>query len=288
MIQPIFCRLYRSLGRKFPYMKAAKTETVYYNVDIKREKQADGRFRLVFLSDLHNCLEEGAGERLLERIETMNPDLVLCGGDMPVAHPGESVKPAAHFLCALAKKHRIYHAFGNHEYRLRLYPDVYGDMYEQYKALLADADICFLDNEKAELVVNNIPLCLYGLSIEKEYYRRFRGNHMPTSYISSRLGDCDPEKVNILLAHHPKYMPRYMEWGADLTLCGHYHGGVMRIGKNAGFISPDPGLFPQNAHGMIRRGEKATIISAGLGEHTIPVRIRNPRQLVAAEVSVHR
>lgn len=269
-------------------MKTGKTETVSYNVNIEEPKQGSGSIRLVFLSDLHSCLEEGAAEQLLAMIKAQAPDLVLCGGDMLVAHPGESVTEAAAFMRALAREYRVYYALGNHEYRLRLYPEVYGDMYERYMEALSGADICFLDNIKAELFVNDIPLCLYGLSIEKEYYRRFRGNHMPASYIPSLLGECDPKKVNILLAHHPKYMPQYMRWGADLTLCGHYHGGVMRIGKTAGLLSPDPSLLPKNAHGCISRGGKTTIISAGLGEHTIPVRIRNPRQLVAAEIRVHR
>ena len=70
-----------------------------------------------------------------------------------------------------------------------------------------------------------------------------------------------------------------------MTLCGHYHGGVWRFGKHRGLISPDFRLFPR-AHGLFRKDGRNVIISAGLGEHTIPVRIHNPRELVILELSV--
>ena len=62
----------------------------------------------------------------------------------------------------------------------------------------------------------------------------------------------------------------------------------MRIGKNRGLISPDPSFFPYNAHGCFERENRFEIISAGLGEHTIPVRLNNPRELVVAEVFINR
>ena len=36
--------------------------------------------------------------------------------------------------------------------------------------------------------------------------------------------------------------------------------------------------------GHFRKGRKHMIVSAGLGEHTIPVRLHNPRELVIAEL----
>ena len=45
-------------------------------------------------------------------------------------------------------------------------------------------------------------------------------------------------------------------------------------------VSPDFTLFPKYGYGMYRRGDSSLIVSAGMGEHTIPVRICNPRELV--------
>ena len=156
----------------------------------------------------------------------------------------------------------------------------------EYMSLLRDENIIFLDNEKSEIYVNDIKISLYGLTIERKYYKRFSKLKMPKDYINGFLGEPDKDGINILMAHTPKYMKDYMNWGADISLCGHYHGGVMQLGKNRGLVSPDPSFFPYNAHGKFEEDNKIAIISAGLGEHTIPVRVHNPRELVSVDVYI--
>lgn len=258
-----------------------------YHVKLNKPDMKPGNFRLVFLTDLHNCEWEQDNRLLLSMIEEQKPDLVLCGGDMLVAHPGESPEVAVSFLTELAKRHRIWYAPGNHEYRLRLYPETYGDMYQQYRKALKDADIVFLNHSSAELTVCGVPVTVYGLHIARKYYQRLSRLKMPVSCLNDQLGQPDPARVNLLLAHTPKYMKTYLEWGADLSLSGHYHGGVLRTRNGKGLISPDPQLLPDNAHGGFVKDGKYAIVSAGLGEHTIPFRIRNPREIVAVKVTVH-
>jgi predicted MPP superfamily phosphohydrolase len=263
-----------------------KSKVTYYRLDLTGEKLNKGRFKFVFLSDMHNCMWGENGDELIDIIEREKADIVLCGGDMLVAHPGESVETAADFIKKLSRKKRVYYALGNHEYRLRLYPETYGSMYEEYMSLLRDENIIFLDNEKSEIYVNDIKISLYGLTIERKYYKRFSKLKMPKDYINGFLGEPDKDGINILMAHTPKYMKDYMNWGADISLCGHYHGGVMQLGKNRGLVSPDPSFFPYNAHGKFEEDNKIAIISAGLGEHTIPVRVHNPRELVSVDVYI--
>ena len=93
----------------------------------------------------------------------------------------------------------------------------------------------------------------------------------------------DKNVTNILLAHNPKYADSYFEWGADVILSGHVHGGVMRLGEKA-VISPDIQLFPKYGYGKINRGNQTMIVSSGIGEHTIPFRIFNPRELVVIDL----
>ena len=264
-----------------------KGKVTYYRLDLSRPKLNKGRFKFVFLSDMHNCLWGEKGDELLHLVEKENADLVLCGGDMPVAHPGKSVKTAAEFMKILSKKTKVYYALGNHEYRLRIYPETYGSMYDEYIGLLKDENIEFLDNKMTEVYVNGIKVALYGLTIGRVYYKRFSRLKMPDDYIENFLGKPQKDSINILMAHTPKYMTDYLRWGADISLSGHYHGGVMQIGKNRGLISPDPSFFPYNAHGIFEENNKFAIISAGIGEHTIPVRVHNPRELVSVDVYIN-
>ena len=53
------------------------------------------------------------------------------------------------------------------------------------------------------------------------------------------------DEYNILLAHNPNFIESYAAWGADLTLSGHIHGGMVRIPFIGGVFSPDTLLFPK-------------------------------------------
>ena len=260
---------------------------VRYHVSLKKKNMVQGRCRIVFLTDMHNCIWHPDNRYLLEKIDAENPDLVLCGGDMLVAHPGVSAEPAIRFMQELSRRHRVYYALGNHEYRLRLYPETYGDAYDRYMDALAGSDIVFLDNDSVKLELSGMPVHVYGLSIGRKYYRRFSHLKMPVSYIQEKIGAPDARAVNILLAHTPHYLPSYFRWGADLILSGHYHGGVMQLKNGRGLLNPDPAIFPYGTHGSFSHGGRTAVVSAGLGEHTIPVRIRNPRELSVVDVSVN-
>ena len=98
------------------------------------------------------------------------------------------------------------------------------------------------------------------------------------------FGIPDPEVFHILLAHNPVYFDTYAAWGADLTLSGHLHGGIIRIPGIGGLITPQAQLFPKYDRGLISVNGKYMVVSAGLGEHTVPIRIFNPPQLILITV----
>ena len=80
------------------------------------------------------------------------------------------------------------------------------------------------------------------------------------------------------------YFPAYAEWGADLVLSGHVHGGIMRLPLLGGVISPTLRLFPRYDGGLFQEGGSTMILGRGLGSHTIPIRIFNPGELVVVEL----
>ena len=260
-----------------------------YTIKYASSALSAGGFRIVFLSDMHNRIWHDDIEYTVSLINDEKPDIVLCGGDMLEARPGlenRNLQNAAAFLRRLSEKHRIYHALGNHEYRLKIYPEVYGSMYKEYREALSDCDIIWLDNESADIEINSIPITIYGLSVSRKYYKRFDRTKLPVSFINKAIGAPEKGRLNILLAHHPRYIGSYLNWGADLTLCGHYHGGVMRLNGNRGLISPNPSIFTHTAHGCIERNDRYVIISAGMGEHAIPFRIKNPRELITIDTEI--
>ncbi len=243
-------------------------------VDERIRKKA----RAVVLSDLHNKSYGRNNEKLLAAIRQQDPDFVLIAGDILTARPGESFAPAVQFLQELAGMYPVYYGNGNHEHRLKLYPKTYGDMGEAYAKELSGMGIQPLVN--SHVLLAEYGIAVYGLEMDKFYYKRFRIPSMAPAYLEGILGEPMGGYYNILLAHNPDFFPRYAAWGADLVLSGHVHGGVARVpfwGK--GIISPGYRLFPRYDGGIFREGKSVMVLSRGLGMHTIPVRLFNPGEL---------
>ena len=110
---------------------------------------------------------------------------------------------------------------------------------------------------------------------------------MEPGFIEKKLGNVgksERDKYQVLIAHNPLYFPEYAEWGADMTVSGHVHGGIIRLPLLGGVISPAIALFPKYDGGKYMRGDKAMILSRGLGTHTIHVRFNNPGEVSVIKV----
>ena len=147
---------------------------------------------------------------------------------------------------------------------------------------LKKAGIEPLINETAYLPAWNIAVC--GVQIDRDYYRHFRRAPMEPSYLRKLLGTPDREKFQLLIAHNPVYFDAYADWGADLVVSGHVHGGIMRLPFLGGVLSPSLTLFPKYDGGMFREHGSTMILSRGLSSHTIPIRIFNPGELIVIEL----
>ncbi|MCI8372981.1 MAG: hypothetical protein HFI75_11435 [Lachnospiraceae bacterium] len=251
--------------------------------EIKKEKSLEKVCRFVVLADLHNHSYGKENERLLAAIEKAEPDFVVSAGDMLVAKPGRSMKTAINLIQQLSAKYPVYYGNGNHEYRLRIYPKQYGSMYQQYKEVLDSCGVHHLENQKETIKFGNRKINICGLEIDRKYYKRFDKITMGNDYIESEIGK-KPNLFTILIAHNPAYFPQYADWGAELTVSGHVHGGIINLPKLGGVISPQIRLFPKYDGGLYRAHGKYMILSRGLGTHTIPFRIRNRAELIVVDL----
>ena len=234
----------------------------------------------VLVSDLHNYSYGKHNRKLLNAIDMVDPNIVLCAGDMLVAKRGKSMITAIDFMTALALRYPVYYGNGNHEYRLRINPDEYGSMYEQYESALVKAGVHILVNDKAIVPAGNTFLHVYGFELDRAYYRKFNQLELTRRQMVNKLGEIDERCFNILIAHNPVYGDTYAEWGADLTVSGHLHGGIIRIPGVGGVITPQAKLFPKYDGGLYEIGGKHLAVSRGLGGHTVNIRVFNPAELV--------
>lgn len=241
-----------------------------------RTDKVDKEYTLALLADLHNRSYGEDNAKLLGAVEQLKPDMVLCAGDMLTAKPGKPYAAALAFMKELAKNYPVFYGIGNHEYRMKLYREDYGNAYEEYTGALTDAGIQVLDNGTAVFK----DFVITGASIERKYYKRFQKTVMQKEYLPEALGEVSKDNYHILLAHNPEYFDEYAAWGPDLVVSGHVHGGIMRLPVLGGVISPKLVLFPKYDGGLFTKDSTTMILSRGLGMHTLPIRIFNPGELV--------
>lgn len=250
-----------------------------YRIKLPYRTEGGEAVKLVFLSDLHGK-QYGEGNReLLAAIAEERPDYILIGGDLLTRKQEETDRTAVSLLRELVKLCPVYLANGNHEQKMRVNPKEYGSRYEKYIREAERLGVHVLENKTEQCDMKGIPAAVSGLEIPLGCYAHFRTRELQLSDIKEKLGQSRNGCFQILLAHSPVYFDTYVKWGADLTLSGHLHGGIIGIPRLGGLITPQAELFPRYSGGMYRKGKGTGIVSRGLGTHTVNVRLFNPAEL---------
>ncbi len=265
------------------YENRKLTVNEYHIKDSKCPKAFDG-FQIVQLSDLHNAVFGESNQKLFDVIKHQNPDMIVITGDMIIGKPNTDVMMAVDFVNTLCDIAPVYYSMGNHELRVSLYEDTYGDMWKQFMERIS-TKVHLLFDGSCSVSRNGASIQLYGLNLTPELYKRLIKTPMPEDYLTSLFGICNHDKYHIFLAHNPDYFEDYAAWGANLTFAGHVHGGMIRIPWLGGALSPMIHFFPRYDKGMFRHNNKYMILSGGLGNHTFKFRVNNLPEVVT--VTLH-
>lgn len=249
---------------------------VKYNISSDKIKSNK---RIVFLSDLHDKEFGYKNDELIKKIDSLNPDYILIGGDFTCTKKSVDITKTIYICKELIKKYRVYYGNGNHE--LRMKKKKYKGTYERFVEELKSIGIEHLSNAYVDMSED---IRIYALDIEEKYYKKIKIPKMKKDYIKKRLGSISSDKYNILLAHSPNFFEAYNKWGADLSLSGHFHGGTIRIADNIGLMTPQIQFLNSDVVGIKSKGEKKMIVSAGLGTHSINLRINNLPQIVCIDL----
>ena len=251
-------------------------QTVHYHLKSNKIKTP---ITFVMLADLHNHVYGEENDALLSEIKKQAPDFVCIAGDMLIGHSQISYEPAQKFVKKLAEEYEVFYGLGNHEARMKQNLQIYGTRYEDYMNPLRELGVHVLvnDNEQIRVKGNLVNICGYDLPMK--YFEKFNRYAFETQQLENALGMASKKVYQILLAHNPVYFKNYAQWGADLTLSGHLHGGIIRLPLIGGVITPQAKLFPRYCAGKYQNAGKYLIVSRGLGTHTIPIRFNNPPEL---------
>lgn len=258
-----------------------RMEIKTYEIKTDKLKKEDPPLRLVMLSDLHNRLWGDGQCQLLEAVDRLRGDLILCAGDMLLGRESGGMEHTLTLFEGLADRGiPVITVNGNHESRMRQRTSVYHQQYRIYAERLKELGVQILQNSCCEQRHGSMRIHIHGYEMPLEYYQKFRVPPYDSQDLYQKLGKAENGIFHILLAHNPVYFKDYAKWGADLTLSGHLHGGIIRIPGIGGVITPQAKLFPKYDRGLFEEDGKYMVVSAGLGEHTVRIRICNPPQLI--------
>lgn len=223
-------------------------------------------YRIVQISDLHNASFGAENGRLLKKIEKLQPDMIVLTGDM-VDSNITRMDVAIAFGKKCVELAPTYFVTGNHENWLNP---------EEKQGLLNDltqVGVICLEDEVSEVAKENSKFTLIGLD----------DNSLMGNQLEVLVKEADDRWLQILLAHEPQYLEHYARAGVDLVFSGHAHGGQVRLPFLGGMVAPGQGVFPKYTDGEHVQGETTMVISRGLGNSVIPVRLFNPPEIVCVE-----
>jgi uncharacterized protein len=257
-------------------------DVVRYDITTDKLGSAWNGFKAVFLSDLHDNSFGSENEELLAAIENEQPDIVLIGGDMLVVKEWAKpdFAPFARLYHQLVAKYPVYYAFGNHEQRMKEEQQTYLGWWEAYREVLKSSGMKILVNKSAVITKEGTSMRISGITIPRECYRKGRIPAPSAGYLNHKIGKASSTDFELLLAHTPTFAKTYADWGADLVVSGHFHGGTIRIPGLGGVMTPQLQFFSPLARGSVTEGNTRIIVSGGLGTHSINVRLNNLPQVV--------
>ncbi len=253
--------------------------TEYQISSSKIREQALG----LVIADLHGFTYGKENKRLLEKMRRLNPDIIFIPGDMLVSKYSETYETALKTLKEFVKIAPVYYSYGNHESRLRDPERINHPLFQKYMSQVKEAGITVMETGSREIFMGGNRVQLSALELELDYYEKGRIVPLEPNYLKERLPDRREDLFRILLAHNPAYAEEYIRWGADVTFCGHNHGGLVRIPGIGSVISPQLTWFPKYDAGRFQVGDRSVIVSRGLGTHTFHVRIFNRAELLAVK-----
>jgi len=238
----------------FPFVREIRV----YTEKLKKGKE----IVLLQISDLHGSSKGRIAETIIKEAADMQPDAILLTGDLV----DRGTRELSGIYAFIEKLNNIcpeiYFVSGNHEWG--------NEGRTLLLAKLQTLGVRLLNNKGTTAGLAGVDINLCGVD---DPFRR-RDN------IEKAMRGVNGRRYTILLAHSPRIRKRLENYVPDLILCGHTHGGQIRLPFVGAVIEPGEGFFPQYDKGsfMLENGSML-YIDSGAGTSKLPIRFLNRSQI---------
>ena len=123
---------------------------------------------------------------------------------------------------------------------------------------MVNNDIQILDNKTFSISQN---MTLSGLSLFEGYYKNLfeKSNirkNIDYAILDKYFNNINKKVFNIMAFHKPDYCEDFLNYGYDLVLSGHNHGGLIKFPFIGPIFPPDLELLPKYNHGLYKINDK--------------------------------
>ncbi|MBB3111198.1 hypothetical protein FHS18_003266 [Paenibacillus phyllosphaerae] len=232
-----------------------------YPITIDKPVAMGSSLRIVMAADMHfgALSNKKHAQRLVEKMNGLQPDLILLPGDIIDDSLDEFLKQGiGDDLAKLEAKYGIYASLGNHDYR--------GGVEELGEALAASG-IQLLVDEWAPIADQLYVIGREDYSIEDR------------ASLSEVMDGIDLAKPVLLLDHQPRELDQIAASGVDLVVSGHTHRGQLAPGSSI------TNRIYENDWGYLRKEALHSIVTSGFGFWGPPVRIGSRSEIAVIDVT---
>ncbi|MCC2592699.1 metallophosphoesterase [Tessaracoccus sp. OS52] len=219
-----------------------------------------GEFRLLQLTDFHNLSRPGQIDEIIELARAAEADVIAVTGDLVNTH-NASLDPARRLIEGLVSLGPpVFYVDGNHDH--------WSPEQSAEHQLLRELGVEHLVNEAVPISGRWGTLSLVGVD---DYY----SGH---GDLAASLESVPRDGFRFVITHSPQIFPELVEHGVDYAVCGHTHGGQVRLPLVGALYTPGE-MFPRFDKGAYRQGATTMYIDSGIGVTGPPVRLLNQSQI---------
>ncbi|MDI9896396.1 MULTISPECIES: metallophosphoesterase [Nocardiaceae] len=237
------------------------------NTDVALERlpaEFDG-VRVALVSDIHAGPSRGADfvRKVVDSVNAQKPDLVLLDGDL-IDGTVELVGPDLEPLRDLDAPLGVFAVSGNHEF----YAGDGGEWLDLWSTLGIDV----LRNERTTLTRGDAAIDLAGINDATA----------PAPYepdLGAALEGIDPDRFVLLMAHQPLQAVEASDFGVDMQVSGHTHGGQIWPIR---YLVP---LQQPSVEGLDTIDNTTLYTTRGAGAWGPPVRVAAPPEIAMLELT---
>ena len=243
-------------------INAGNIQTTKYDISIDKKAGKLDSLNVVLIADLHLGYNIGCRhmEKMVDKINAQNPDLVVVAGDIfdNEYEALENPDRLAAILGGIQSKYGVYACYGNHDIQEKILAGfTFGGKEKKESSVKMDE---FLEKSgitllRDEYVLIDDSFYLYG---RPDYERPGRGIDERKSP-QEITEDLDLSLPVLVIDHEPRELQELADAGVDADLCGHTHDGQLFPGNLT--IK----LMWENACGYLKKGNMHSIVTSGVG-----------------------